>query len=357
MVSNQRATLQIILAITVGIVFGCVCGAFAIAGLAVQSGTFAAMLATATPTATITSPRPQATITLRPQPSRTPTPEPAPINSPAPTIARTPIVIRSGRIVANPHFLVGRPVAPNAPTIHPALTYLYGTTSRGTYDVHNGEEFVNPTGTPLYAVADGTIVVAGDDTNARMCGDDGKRVCGRDINFYGNVVVIQLAATFNNQRVFALYGHLNRIGVKVGDVVKQGDALGEIGMTGIAVGPHVHFEIRLGVNDYAHTSNPILWMPQLPGRGAIVGRFSEKGAMVRGAVIALWRAEPENFLYSIETYSRDDFPPVNSDDELQENYAFPDLAPGDYIVRVSGQQYAARVTVESGKLTFIELGQ
>lgn len=320
-----------------------------------QSGTLAAMLASPTPSPTATAPRPQPTITLRPSPTRTPTPEPAtPENSPAPTTARTPVIVRTGRIVAAP-FILARPVAPNASSIVPALTYLYGTTSRGDYDVHHGEEFVNPTGTTLYAVADGTVVTAGNDS-ARLCGDDGKKTCGRDVNFYGNIVVIQLNRDYKGQRVFAVYGHMNRIGVTVGDVVKHGDPIGEIGMTGIALGPHVHFEVRVGVNDYAHTRNPILWMMPVPGRGALAGKFVDaKGNLVRGAIIGLWRAEPESFIYSSESYSRDDAPPVNSDDELGENFAFPDLAPGDYIVRVGGQPNAARVTVEAGKLAFVEL--
>ncbi|MBI5304047.1 MAG: M23 family metallopeptidase [Chloroflexi bacterium] len=364
MTARRETLAQIVLAVGAGLVLGCIFGAVAIAGLFVQSGTLAAMLATATPTPTATLPRPQPTITLRPTSTRVPTPEPAtpaptpsPDNTPAPTVARTPITIRSGRIVTNTHLYVTRPVAPNAMATVPALTYLYGTTSRGDYDVHHGEEFVNPTGTPLFAVADGAVVVAGDDTSARLCGDDNKKTCGRDINFYGKLVVIQLARQYKDQRVFALYGHMNRIAVNVGDQVKQGDPLGEIGMTGIAVGPHVHFEIRVGVNDYAHTRNPILWTTPLTGRGALVGRFAEKGVLTRGAIIQLWRADPEQFIYSIESYSRDEFPPVNSDDELGENFAFPDLAAGDYVVRVSGQQYAARVTVEAGKLTFVELGQ
>jgi hypothetical protein len=73
-------------------------------------------------------------------------------------------------------------------------------------------------------------------------------------------------------------------------------------------------------------------------------------------VINLYRAEPENFLYSTETYGRDKYPKVNSDDDLGENLAMPDLAPGEYIVRVRGQPFAARVTIKEGILAFVEIG-
>ena len=364
--ARRQTVAQIVVAVGAGLALGCICGAVAIAGLFVQSGTLSAMLATATPTPTATTVRPQPTITLRPTSTRAPTPEPAtpapPDSTPVPTVARTPIVVRSGRIVTNTHFYVTRPVAPNAIATVPALTYLYGTTSRGDLPVHHGEEFVNPSGTPLYAVADGTVVTAGSDDKP-ACGDDGKFVCGAMLSpntggYYGKLVVIQLARDYKGQRVFALYGHMSRIAVAVGDRLKQGDPIGEIGGSGVAQGgAHVHFEIRIGVNDYAHTRNPILWTTPLNGRGALAGKFTEKGALVRGAIINLYRAEPENLLYGIETYSRDEFPPVNSDDELGENFVFPDLAAGDYILRVSGQQYAARVTVQAGSLTFVELGQ
>jgi murein DD-endopeptidase MepM/ murein hydrolase activator NlpD len=309
-----------------------------------------------------------ATITLAPNFTRTPTSAPIPSATLIPTdqlvtavpitVTRTPVVLRATPKPVVQHFILARPVAPNASLVTPALTYLYGTTSRGDLDVHHGEEFVNPTGAPLFAVGDGVIVAAGNDTQQRLCGDDGKKTCGRDINFYGNVVVIQLDRTHNGQRVFALYGHLSKIGVNVGDRVKQGDPIGEIGMTGIALGPHLHFEVRVGVNDYAHTRNPILWMTPLAGRGALAGRLTDgKGNLQRGVIVNLYRTDPESLWYGIETYSRDDAPPVNSDDDLGENFAFPDLPAGDYIVRVLNQQYATRITVEVGKLTFIELGQ
>ncbi len=256
------------------------------------------------------------------------------------------------------HFLVGRPVASNAESTRPAPTYLYGTTGLGQLPVHHGEEFVNRTGTSLYAVADGTVVTSGSDEQ-RVCGDDGKTTCGAYVTpggFYGKLVVIQLANPYNGQRVFALYGHMSKIDVSVGDQVKTGDLLGEIGMSGIAEGPHVHFEIRLGTNDYGHTRNPILWMTPQPGRGALAGRYLDaRGNPVRGALVDIYKAD-NSLLTETETYSRDQWPAVNADDDLGENFAVGDLTAGDYIVRINAQKLSQRITVQNGKLSLVEIG-
>lgn len=360
-ITSNRTLAQLVIALGIGSVIGCCIGGLVLVVLAGYPVVVSALTPTNTPLPTPTV-RILPTITLAPTLTRTPTFTPAPLDAPTTVtplaVTRTPLALRATPQPIAPHFWLARPVPSSASVQHPALTYLYGTTARGDYDVHHGVEFVNPTGTPVLAVGDGVIVTAGNDTQQRLCGDDGKRVCGRDINFYGNLIVLQLDRAYNGQRVFALYGHLSKISVNVGDRVKTGDVLGEVGMTGIALGPHLHFEVRVGVNDYAHTRNPILWLVPLNGRGALVGRLSDgKGNLQRGTIVNLYRAESETLLYGVETYGQDDTPPINSDDELGENFAFPDLAPGDYIVRVHNQPYAARVTVAAGKLTFVELGQ
>jgi murein DD-endopeptidase MepM/ murein hydrolase activator NlpD len=361
---------EIIIALIVGIALGCIFGSIAIIGMTLQPVVVAAFVkspthtptpyptlapASATPMPPSATPTRTATSTPTPSPTLTATPPLSATNGVTPT--RSAVATRTPRSVVQ-HFLLGRPVGANVPMNYPDPIYLYGTTEGGQYDVHHGEEFENPIGTPLYAVADGTIVTAGTDA-IPVCGDDYHTVCGASLSpdtngFYGKLIVIRLDQDYNGQAVFALYGHVSSISVEVGDDVKQGDLIGNIGMSGVALGPHVHFETRLGSNDYAHTRNPILWMTPLPGRGALVGRYTDaKGNVVRGASVNLYRSD-DSFLFSTETYGRDKYPPVNSDDDMGENFAVGDLPAGDYSIRIGG--YAQRFTIQDGKLSFVEIG-
>ncbi len=87
---------------------------------------------------------------------------------------------------------------------------------------HKGIDIGAPSGTPVYAVLEGTVVYSGPQGN------------------YGNVVVIE-----HPNYVMTVYAHNEKNLVSVGDVVKQGQTIGTVGSTGNATGPHVHFEYRI----------------------------------------------------------------------------------------------------------------
>ena len=89
---------------------------------------------------------------------------------------------------------------------------------------HKGIDFAAATGTPIKAAGAGRIVSRG-----RKGG-------------YGNAVVLA-----HNNSITTLYGHMSRFakGLKVGDRVSQGQVIGYVGMTGLASGPHVHYEYRV----------------------------------------------------------------------------------------------------------------
>jgi murein DD-endopeptidase MepM/ murein hydrolase activator NlpD len=86
---------------------------------------------------------------------------------------------------------------------------------------HAGTDIAAPYGTPIHAVAEGRVV------------ESGRK------NGYGNTVVVQ---TDDGRKM--LYAHNNQNFVQVGDWVSRGDTIAEVGSTGRATGPHVHFEVK-----------------------------------------------------------------------------------------------------------------
>ncbi|GLQ99556.1 M23 family metallopeptidase [Dyella mobilis] len=86
---------------------------------------------------------------------------------------------------------------------------------------HRGIDLAAPAGTPVYAVAAGTVV--------RSSGD----------RSYGNVVVINHHNGFET-----LYAHNSKLLVKAGQNVKAGQQIAKVGSTGRSTGPHLHFEIH-----------------------------------------------------------------------------------------------------------------
>jgi len=89
---------------------------------------------------------------------------------------------------------------------------------------HRGVDYAAAIGTPVRAAGDGKICFLG-----RKGG-------------YGNTVVIQHAGAYST-----LYGHLNgfRRGLRAGSPVKQGQIIAYVGQTGLATGPHLHYEFRI----------------------------------------------------------------------------------------------------------------
>ena len=92
-----------------------------------------------------------------------------------------------------------------------------------TIRAHRGVDYAAPTGTPVMAAGDGTI---------RSRGTNGG---------YGNAVIIQ-----HGGGITTLYGHLSKFGeFREGGRVRQGDVIGYVGQSGLATGPHLHYEYRL----------------------------------------------------------------------------------------------------------------
>ncbi len=91
------------------------------------------------------------------------------------------------------------------------------------YRPHKGVDYAAPAGTPVHALGEGTVTFAGWKGG------------------YGKYVRIKHPNGFQTG-----YGHLSKIAVKSGQKVSQGQIIGYVGATGLATGPHLHFEMFKG---------------------------------------------------------------------------------------------------------------
>ena len=89
------------------------------------------------------------------------------------------------------------------------------------FESHQGLDIAAEFGTPVQATADGIVIMAESHSG------------------YGNLVAI-----YHSNGITTRFGHLSKIGVEVGQRVKRGDQIGNVGSTGRSTGPHVHYEIR-----------------------------------------------------------------------------------------------------------------
>jgi len=87
---------------------------------------------------------------------------------------------------------------------------------------HMGLDFAAPSGTPIYATADGIVKFSGFSTSG-----------------YGNHVIINHGFGYET-----LYGHMVRVGATQGQQVKRGQVIGYVGSTGKSTGPHLHYEVH-----------------------------------------------------------------------------------------------------------------
>ena len=266
-----------------------------------------------------------------------------------------------------------RPIqAPGNDTVD--STYRFGSTQGQRREPHHGVELLNSYGTVVVAAADGTVVVAGDDlepTSAR--GDWPITFYGPYSYYYGNLVVIkhqpppELLAEFPDlpQPVYSLYAHLSQVDVEPGQQVKAGQQIGAVGLSGIAEGSHLHFEVRLGENTYDSVRNPELWLaPRIDeddqAMGGIAARVvdGEGDEVVVSSVIVLQRLpegpeaphDLEVYLWSYEEASLIGQPPY------RESFAAGDLPAGLYRISFARQGVQRfLVEVSPGQLTVVTL--
>ncbi|MBI4087883.1 M23 family metallopeptidase [Candidatus Kaiserbacteria bacterium] len=148
--------------------------------------------------------------------------------------AGTELIIPDGEVAAPP---------PSPKRSTPTYTTSAGTPSQVGYYLrpiaggirsqgihgYNGVDLAAPNGTPIFASAEGDVIVA------KGSGWNGG---------YGQYVVIQ-----HSNGSQTLYSHASSVIVSVGSHVEQGQVIAYVGRTGKATGAHVHFEIRNGIRN------------------------------------------------------------------------------------------------------------
>jgi murein DD-endopeptidase MepM/ murein hydrolase activator NlpD len=225
----------------------------------------------------------------------------------------------------------------------------YGYDAGGRYLLHNGVDVADPMGTALLAAADGQVIVAGPDANL---------LYGWRCDWYGNLVVIELDQRWGDKPVYILYGHVLNISVEAGQHVNLGEQLAEVGIGGAAGNPHLHFEVRLGTNEFQSTRNPFLWLQPPDTRGIIVGRLIDpQGRPWQGvAITAVGRSEGAENRTSW-TYLGDPQGLIKPDEEFAENFVIPDLRPGMYelYVELQEQIYQVPVEIHGGQMVRAEI--
>ena len=251
-------------------------------------------------------------------------------------------------IVPVEHNLLHRPIELSEDLAHWVdRTYPYGSTQRGARPVHLGVEFVNPRHTPIYAAKSGVVVFAG---------ADDKVLVGPQLDYYGrHVIVAHSLESLAGRQVFTLYGHLENIDVAVGQDVDDLTLLGHIGSSGVALGPHLHFEVRVDdPYDFRMTRNPELWLQHYVDRGMIIGRVrDQEGEPVPGQRISIRSDTFSRDVYSYESSV------VNPDPVWDEDFTVGDLPAGNYeVVVLNGAgkvAFMAEAVVEVYRTTFVDI--
>lgn len=117
-----------------------------------------------------------------------------------------------------------------------AITSSYGTRRHpvtGDVRLHAGIDFGAAAGTPIRAAAGGVVTFAGVATG------------------YGNTVIVD-----HGGATTTLYAHQSALAVRTGQAVAAGQTLGSVGATGLATGPHLHFEVRTA----GGPQDPVGWL-------------------------------------------------------------------------------------------------
>ena len=219
--------------------------------------------------------------------------------------------------------------------------------------VHTGIDIPGDIGTPIRAAGEGKVVYAG----------MGVYRGGENVydDPYGNAIVIEHSFSYKGEPLFTLYAHLDEILVAEGQEVLAGELIGYMGTTGRTTGPHLHFEVRVGKNEYFSTRNPDLWISPPQGWGILVGQIlTFEGRQHEQQVVYLYKSEddldsnaPNDHLWIAKSYQHE---AINSDPYYMENLTITNIPAGTYLISIPvtniGFSYQRSVEIKAGQVTF-----
>jgi hypothetical protein len=245
-----------------------------------------------------------------------PTPAPEPLS-----VWRPPLYPVPWALTPYDHFYFSRPIAADQVN-WPKADYRYGGVFFGEV-VHTGVDIPATAGAEVIASAPGIVVWSG---WGLFSGDPANKK-----DPYGIAVAIRHDFGYNGDHLYSLYAHMKDTNVMEGQYVNAGDVLGWVGDTGFTTGAHLHFEVRLGVNDYFHTRNPELWIASPQGWGVLAGRVMDGFGKPYPRTLVQLESVETGAIYGAKTYGPDS---AISDAYYKENVVIGDLPAGMYIVRV-----------------------
>jgi len=285
--------------------------------------------------------------TLDPSPAQQETPDVIHITFPTPgsqpvSIWRPPLYPVPWALDLHDHFLFVRPVAADVVN-WPLPNYRYGGVFTDTDIVHTGIDIDAPLDTPVYAVGSGVVRWAG----------FGLYLNNTDKNDpYGLAVAIEHDFGYNGQKLYTIYAHLDRVDVFKGQKVDTTTQIGIVGNTGNTTGPHLHFEVRLGSNDYYSSRNPELWLSPPQGWGVLVGRIMwSDGTLLQKKTITVHSLDVRKGKKKGAGRGRKTRPA----EIRKENLVLSDLPQGDYEVSITfyGLKYKQVISIQPGAVTYL----